>query len=325
MVKRALLLLVFVLAVVSCAPAVPWDQMPGNDLYGGANSSRMTANAALQQAQWQEQAMTATAQAGIVPMTQTAAAVTMGAANAQATSAAGAATQAGAMTATAIWWTPTPNIDSTATFAQLNAQNTAIANAAERDRLELERQQSNNAFRATMEQMAPLLALVLLAGAIVWLIMLITRRQRFQPAKVDARGNVLPILDLVEGTFTDVDRSPNHRGPISNDLLTRILALWVEKKFGVKGLLPEITAQRQDATTERDQMIDLATRGLPGPSSTEAKEAKKLAGQQMMKQLSDSNLQSRFRILDGSSYNLDAIDGETVQVLDQEWKEVQKK
>jgi hypothetical protein len=98
-----------------------------------------------------------------------------------------------------------------------------------------------------------------------------------------------------------------------------------EKKFGIPPQLPPVTAARQDAATERDQMIDLATRGVPG-SSPETREMKKLAGQQMVKQLSGSNLASRFRILDGSAANnTDVIDGHVIEVLDQEWKDAVKK
>ncbi len=50
---------------------------------------------------------------------------------------------------------------------------------------------------------------------------------------------------------------------------------------------------------------------------------KKLAGQQMMKQLTDSNLQSRFRILDGESNpEIGEIDADVIQALDAEWKEL---
>jgi hypothetical protein len=71
-------------------------------------------------------------------------------------------------------------------------------------------------------------------------------------------------------------------------------------------------------------MIDLATRGLPA-TSAEQKDMKKLAGQQMMKQLTDSNLQSRFRILDGESNpEISEIDADIIQALDAEWKEAEK-
>ena len=251
------------LLLTACAPAVPANQMPGGDLYSNANSNRMTADAALQLAHMQEQALTATSQAPIVHITETSAALTVQAAQAQATSAAAVQTQSGALTATAVWWTPTANATQTAAFAELNAQNTAIANNLERDRLQLERQQSNNAFWATMEQMAPLLGLVLLCGAIVWLLMQLSRRSRYQVMQTDARGNVVPVMDIVEGSFTDVDRSPNFRGSTKNDWFVKLLAYWVEKKLGAKLLLPEVTAERQDLVTHRDQMLDLATRGLP--------------------------------------------------------------
>jgi len=285
-VKRALFLLMALLVLsaglplltAACAPAVPWNEMPGNDLYGGANSSRMTANAALQQAQWAEQAMTGTAQAGIVPMTQAAAAVTIEAAHAEATRTAGASTQAAAMTSTAIWWTPTPNINSTATIAKLNADNTAIANALERDRLQLEREQTMNDFNAKVSAYSWVIVVLVVALVLMW----ITRRMRFQPAKVDARGNVIPVLDIVEGTVTDIDRNPNFKGSMKNDWLIKLAAYWFEKRTGAKLLLPEVTAQRQDLVTYRDQLLDLATRGLPAPPKSE--DARKAKVGEMMTQ-----------------------------------------
>ena len=99
--KRAALLLLLIFVIASCAPAVPWDQMPGSDLYSSAQGSRMTADALMRQAAWQEQALTATAQAPIVRITETAAAITVQAAQAQSTSIAGAATQAPAPSHTA--------------------------------------------------------------------------------------------------------------------------------------------------------------------------------------------------------------------------------
>lgn len=303
-----LFLLVFLASCVS-APA---------DLYGGASSSRMTAGAALQQAQWQEQMLTATAGAPIVHITETAAAMAIQATQAQSTSVAGVQTQMGAMTATAIWWTPTPNLDSTATVAALNSQSTAIANQAIRDNLQLAREQVMNEFWAKVPgYVFVIVVLLLLIG-----VMQFVRRNRYQAAKVDARGNVLPLLDIVEGSFTDMDRSPNHRGSVSNDVLVRVLTWWVEKKLGMPPQLPAVTTQRQDATTERDQMIDLATRGLPGSGPSDSKERQKLAGQQVMKQLTDSNLEKRFKVFDEGTSDLTVINGEVIEHLDRDWQEV---
>jgi hypothetical protein len=269
---RKLMIVLFVLLILAaCAPAVPYNQMPGNDLYGGANGSRMTADAALRQAQWQEQAMTATAAAGIAPMTQTSAALAVAGTQAASTSTAGVQTQAAAATQTAIWWTPTPNLTATLDAIAIEAAQTQTT-------LLLEREKQNNEFN----RLKGPIALVLAALMAVWVMMLITRRQRFQAAKVDARGNVLPILDVVEGTVTDPDRNPNYKGSMSSDWKIRILAHWVKKNWGVELMLPEVTAQRQDAVTFRDQMIDLAVRGLPAPSKSE--DSKKAKVGEMMTQ-----------------------------------------
>ena len=320
-VKKTVALITLLLALAACSPAVPHDQMPGQggDLFSSAQNNRQLAAEAVRQAELAEAALTATAQAPIVNITATAAALVVQATQAQQTNVAAAQTQAGAMTATAVWWTATPNFDATNTVAVMNAQNTAIANQVIRDNLQLQREIQNNEWNRLVGPIVVLFcAVLILLGAIHYM-----RRTRFQSMQTDARGNLLPVIDIVEAVATDVDRNPNYQGSVSNDWLVRILAHIVEKRLGVR-LLPEITAERQDATTERDQMIDLATRGLPGPAS-DTREQKKLAGQQMMKQLSDSNLRSRFKILDGSTHDLEAIDGDVTQVLDQEWKEAQQK
>jgi hypothetical protein len=307
------LLFLLLLVIASCAPLVPYDQMPGGTNYRG------TADAALQQAQWQEAAQTAQAQAQFVNITQTAVAFGMQQQLWTATAQSVQETQVAAATGTA------NSISITGTVAAVNAQSTAISNAAMRDTLELQRQQSNNAFFAQLGQMAPLLMLALAVGGILLGYTIIARKQQFQILETDERGNVKPVMNVRNGTYTDPDRNPNYRGPVSDDVL-RAFMLWVlERNFGFRyPSLPEITPARQDATTERDQMIDLATRGLPA-TSAEQKDMKKLAGQQMMKQLTDSNLQSRFRILDGESNpEIGEIDADVIQALDAEWKEAEK-
>jgi hypothetical protein len=298
------------LILAACVPAA------STDLYGSANSNQLTANAALLLAQYQRDALTATAQAPIVHITETAAALVVQEAQAQSTNAAAIQTQAGGWTQTAQWWTPTPNATSTAAFALLNAQSTQMANQAVRDNLQLEREKYTNNFWAIL----PGITYAILAGILIIGVMLIVRSRRYQPAKVDARGNVLPLLDVVEGTFTDIDRSPNFRGGLNESLLKQ----WMRKKLDLPLLLPEVTAKRQDETTQRDQLLDLASRGLPQLSAGQ-KEVKKLAGQEMTKQLSDTNLESRFKILDGTASNLEVIDTEIINVLDHEWTEAEKK
>src|SRR6266498_5335092 len=130
-----LLFLLLVAAVAACTPAVPYDQMPRGDLYTGANGNRMTAAAALQQAQWQEQALTATAGAPIVHITETVAAMAIQQQYWTVTAQSIQETQIAAQTQTAMSWTPTPNATSTAAFALLNAQSTQMANQAIEDNL----------------------------------------------------------------------------------------------------------------------------------------------------------------------------------------------
>lgn len=265
--------LVLAAVFVACTPLVPYDTS-NPDLYSSANSSRRTAEALNQQAAWQEQALTATAQAPIIRITETAAAVAVGETLAQSTNVAGAQTQAASWTQTAVWWTPTPNLTSTAAAAQLQAENQILANNVERNNLELRRQQILNQFYADAVAFSWVILVLVIAIVLIW----ISRRQRYQTMKVDARGNPLPILDIVDGEFTDVDRSPNYRGPVSRNTLIHFLIWFMEKRTGMKPLLPEITAERQDTVTHRDQLVDLATRGLPDPKQ-DVKRAK--AGEMM--------------------------------------------
>ena len=303
--KRLLIGLIF-LTLAACA--TPTSGAP-QDLLVSAENARLTADAAQQLAESQARYLTATAEAPIIRITETAAAFAMEQAYWTATAQSVRSTETAAMTHTAAAWTPTPNATQTAGFAVLNAQGTQIANTLERDRLALERQQKNNEFY----RIAPGIALGMAAFGIALLLMLYTRKQRYQPAQVDARGNILPILDVVDGTVTDVDRNPNHQGRLDQGLTRR----WIESRLQLPAPTPEITKERQDAATERDQMIDLATRGLPTQKDDGRK---RIAAGEMTKQLSAPNLQNRFKLLDDGS-NLDVIDGEITKVLDHDWKE----
>lgn len=218
---------------------------PTGDLFTGAQSSRATSDAALQQAYYQEQFLTATAQAPIINITSTAAAFAMEQSYAQATSAAGAQTQVAAMTVTAQSWSPTPNAESTAMFLALNAQSTQTA-------LALQRQEISNQFNAIRD------GVILIFGLLVVsvFVMLIVRRERNKPATVDERGRIIPILDTVHGTIVDIERMPNYRGSMIESLFEQ----WLRKRLDLPNQLPAITAERQDIVTARAQMVDMATR-----------------------------------------------------------------
>jgi len=305
-VKRIVLATFFLLSLLpACAPA------SSPDLYSSSQSSRATADAALQQAYYQEQFLTASAQAPIVHITETAAAMAIQQQFWTSTAQSVQSTQVAAMTQTSMAWTPTPNATMTAVFVMAAAEGTQMANNIERDKLELQRQQDINDFKGKL----PAYSFVIVVLVLAIILMVVIRRERFRPVPVDARGNPQPMLDVVEGTITDVDRNPNFRGDLRDNLWKQ----WLRKKLDLPPLLPEITAKRQDETTQRDQLLDLGTRGLPGGSG-QSMAAKRLAGQEMTKQLSDSNLQSRFQILNEENPQLNAVNGEVVQVLDQDWE-----
>jgi hypothetical protein len=225
---------------------------PTGDLFTGAQSSRATADAANQLAYFQEQFLTASAQAPIIDITSTAAAFAMEQSYAQATSTAAAQTQVAAVTITAQSWSPTPNATMTAVFAQSYADATRVANEIILNNLEVERTRSMNQAKA----MAPYFIGFLLVILLVMFGIAYAKRLSFMPATVDERGKVIPIISVVDGSVVDVDRNPNYRGVFMESLIQQ----WLRKKFDLPYLLPEITAERQDQVTVRAQLVDMATR-----------------------------------------------------------------
>ncbi len=312
-----LLLIVALVLLTSCTT----QGAPTQDLYSSASSNQMTANAAQLLAQYQKDSLTATSQAPIVHITETAAAQIISDTQAASTDVAAQRTQIAGSTQTAESWTPTPsqtpsitptstpNATTTLAFAVLGAQQTQIANDTQKSTY-------LNDFYSILPELLFIALACISALGLIW----IGRREQFIPAKVDARGNVLPMLNVVDGTYTDMDRNPNHRGDLKDAFMRDLAHFLAQKYLGMAPTLPQITAPRQDATTERDQMIDLATRGLIPDTSSQARERKQEAGQQSMKLLTGPTLTSRFKMVDDPN-QLDVIDTEVMQVLDHEWKE----
>ena len=256
---------VIVWFLTSCVPA------GAQDLYSSSVSNNATAESARQLAQYQEQFLTATAQAPIINITSTAAAFQMQQSYAEATSMAAAQTQAAGMTSTAQAWTPTPNATSTAMFAQQFWTATAVYLQAERDK-------KTNDIRAFWSYVTggALLVIVLFAGYVL------AKRLSYKSPDVNEYGRIVPVLDTVHGTVMDPERMPNYRGETHDDLLKQLFMKWLENRFGVElTSLPQITAERQDLVTARSQMVDMATRArLPRKllESLEAQEQGYLAG-----------------------------------------------
>lgn len=309
--KRWMILAVLI-ALTACT--TPAGSGAPQDLLVSAEQARLTADAAQEIAESQSRYLTATAEAPIIRITETAAAFAMVQAYWTATAQSVMSTETAAMTHTAAAWTATPNATQTAVFAASNAQGTQIAYTLERDRLELERQQKNNEFW----RLLPGISFAVVALLAFMFSFVYVRKQRYQPAPVDDRGNILPLIDVVDGQVTDVDRNPNNQGMLHPNIIGR----YIEQRLQLPPTVPQITKERQDATTERDQMIDLATRGLPTQKDDGRR---KIAEQAVAKQLSEPNMQSRFRLLDGETSDLSVIDAEIITVLDNEWKESQQK
>lgn len=242
--KRVTKFLFLLLLLTGCS-APPAGQQ---DLFTDSLRNRATSDALLQQAQFQEQFLTASAQAPIIDITSTAAAFAMEQAYAQATSTAAAQTQVAAMTVTAQSWTPTPNGTSTAESMAFSAQ-------ATQTKLYLERQEISNQFNAIIKGVFALSGLL----AAIVLLMVFVRDRRNKPVETDEHGRIKPYIDTVHGTVVDIERMPNYRGS-SVDTVDGLLMELIRSKLNLPDHLPAVTAERQDLVTARAQMVDMATR-----------------------------------------------------------------
>lgn len=224
------------------------------------------------QAQATLEAMQATSQALAANLTATAYAPTQQAietaterawtvAGWTATAAVGQTATAGSGTATAQAWTPTPNFTATVEAAAASAQATALHGQAVSVELAVERERMMNKVQAV----APWAAL---AVAFVFVLVLAFRWSKVRPVQRDARGDA-PLL-VIDGKVYDADRNPYPLVDLS----------------GKKPQIPALTTlEMQSATTARDQMIDLATRGGQGQATPQRKTlAQKMAAQNILPQ-----------------------------------------
>lgn len=299
----ALFVLLFMAACAPTDAATP-------DLYMAAKYSQATADAAQYESKYLGEQLTATAEAPIVHITETAAAFQIQSAGTQqaytATAQSVEATTTAALTATAGSWTATA-VQNAAIIeaASQEAQQTAIANNTERDNLQLARQRSQNNFNAALPGLSAVALMIVLGMGLFMLI----RQQSFRPIPRDARGDAVPMLNVIDGTYADVDKA---------------LYPQIGMKRSDLKLLPVITAADQKAVTERHQLIHLATNGLASGSGQDQKARQKIAGQQMVTPLltANSEVTNRFQILpDHQGPPTEFINAEVVQVLENDWKE----
>ena len=164
-------------------------------------------------------------------------------------------------TATAQAWTPTPNFTATVEAAAASAQATALHGQAVSVELAVERERMMNKVQAVV----PWGALIV---AFVFVLVVAFRWSKVRPVQRDARGDA-PLL-IIDGKVYDADRNPYPLVDLS----------------GKKPQIPALTApEMQIATTARDQMIDLATRGGQGQATPQRKAiAQRMAAQNTLPQ-----------------------------------------
>jgi hypothetical protein len=145
-----------------------------------------------------------------------------------------------AQTATAALWTPTPDFPGTLTAAKVAAESTELHVQSVRDELALERDRLMNQASAIIPWAATVVVLVF-SLALAW------RWSQVRVIQRDLRGDA-PLI-ITGATVYDADRNP---GPVLDVSSGRPQAPILAP--------PEMQA----ATTSRDQLVDLATRGAAG-------------------------------------------------------------
>lgn len=244
---KGLLVLMVLMALwlVGCSAAtdptvsVIGTPMPRVDPFVEVAKAELTASAAQEQADFYSRQLTATAEAPIVAITQTAAAFQMQVMFASATAASVSATETVAVTQTAAAWTPTPNATMTAVFVASAAEATQTANQVQLSNLQVERARVTNYIRAIWGYTVGFGALVV---ALVWGIGM-ARKYSVYAVPTNDQGDKSAIV--LDGILIDPDRMPNGAAQLSKGYIAQ---------------LPQVTAERQDAVTSRDQMVDMKTR-----------------------------------------------------------------
>lgn len=234
--KNLIFLVCFLLAACAPATAVTVNGQPA-DPFMMVDQARGTAEAAQAEAEFYGGKLTATAQAPIVAITQTSAAMAF------------ERTQVAVdYTSTAMGWTQTPvptatpNAAATLEMARVQSAATKIANESALSDLQVQRAQSVNQIKAMSWYVVGLVFLVAgLMFAVTW-----AKRFAMISTPIDENtGKPLPMLNVVDGSWSDIDRAVNGSVSISR---------------GFVKALPAITAERQDVVTSRAQAVDLKSR-----------------------------------------------------------------
>ena len=288
-----LLVLTTLLVLVGCEPyssQAPLATPAGTDtpdpvmLLVQAGSSQSTAQAAVATAGYYSNQLTATVQQHEWDGTATWSSInqtatqqssysTATAASDQATSTAAAQIAAtgtaGAVTQIAL------NATSTVMFADARTYATAAAGQAEGVQMGVERERMTNQVKAIAPWVITILGFFMVLVA-AWL------RYRVRIIHTGQPGDKPLLLDLVDGTATDLDLSVHPQTGT--------------RRQDRKALLPP-PVDIQVQIKARDQVVDLATRGMTSPASSAQNQNRRRAGAKMLNNTNQLPTQTRIQIL----------------------------
>jgi len=225
--------------------------------YVDANASKGTAIAAVATAEYFSMQLTATVEARnqIATQQEFSLQATQQAANILATERAWNATStadsvqaaviatgtASAVAQQAIWTQRAMDITATANSASVQAYATEQYSHARSNELSIRRKEMMNSVAAVVPWGVGV-------GTLVIALLVLVRWSRVRVIQRDQRGDSPLLLNVVDGVAYDFDRHPTSTGGL--------------QRQDIK-LLPKFSASDHTQTTERDQMLDLATRGFP--------------------------------------------------------------
>jgi hypothetical protein len=211
-----------------------------------ASASKGTAVAAVATAEYFSMQLTATVETRNQIGTQQAAS-----ANASATERAWNATStadsifatgtASAVAQQAIWTQRAMDITATANSAAVQAFATEQYAQARSNELSIQRKEMMNSVAAVVPWGVGV-------GTLAIMLLVLVRWSRVRIIQRDPRGDAPLLLNVVDGVAYDFDRHPTSTGGL--------------QRQDIK-LLPKFSASDHTQTAERDQMLDLATRGFP--------------------------------------------------------------
>jgi hypothetical protein len=140
------------------------------------------------------------------------------------------------------------DITATADVASVQAFATKQYSIARTEELSLQRKE-------LMNNVVAITPWAMLTITFVFLVIFFKRWTRVRIIQRDPRGDAPLLLDVIDGVAYDADRHPASTAGLQREDIKR---------------LPQFSASDHTKTTARDQMVDIATRGLPGTTQRKA-------------------------------------------------------